>query len=110
MLIHYLFRLIVIEYKVCDISYFMDRMEEWEVNALVDMLPYAYRNYWDMTREMVWIQAQVNSKKKIKKGDIYKFVWDDEHKDVKDTYISNDDVKRLRERAKAININNLVME
>jgi hypothetical protein len=40
----------------------------------------------------------VNSSKKLKPSDILSFVWDNENKG--NTSISNEDVKRLKERAK----------
>ena len=45
------------------------------------------------------LAAQINSRKQLKLTDILKFPWD---ADTAPTTISDDDIKRLREKAKAI--------
>ena len=46
-----------------------------------------------------YIIAQSNSTKTLKQTDILRFPWDEEEK--KDTSVTNEDMKRLRAKAKA---------
>lgn len=56
------------------------------------------RNSWEQARIIAYITAQCNSSKKLKPTDIMQFTWDEET--YGDTSISNDDIKRLKEKAK----------
>lgn len=57
----------------------------------------AYKDNWEQARLIAYMVAQTNSTKKLKVTDILEFSWD---KKEEDTSISNDDVKRLQERAR----------
>lgn len=58
------------------------------------------REAWEQTRMLGYIIAQANSTKKLKQTDILRFPWDDEDTEVKDTSVSDEEMKRLRELAK----------
>lgn len=70
----------------------------YELEALISCLYQKNRESWEQTRLLAYILAQVNSTKKLKPSDILSFVWDNENKG--NTSISNEDVKRLKEKAK----------
>lgn len=74
-------------------------MEVYEINAAMKYNYYAHKDSWEQTRLLAYITAQVNSTKKIKLSDILDFYWENDLQPI-DTSISNDDVKRLREKAK----------
>lgn len=74
-------------------------MEVYEINAAMKYNYYAHKDSWEQTRLLAYITAQVNSTKKIKLSDILDFYWENDIQPI-DTSISNDDVKRLREKAK----------
>ena len=74
-------------------------MEVYEINAAMKYNYYAHKDSWEQTRLLAYITAQVNSTKKIKLSDILDFYWENDIEPI-DTSISNDDVKRLREKAK----------
>lgn len=57
----------------------------------------AYKDSWEQARLVAYMIAQTNSQKKLKLTDIIKFHWE---KEESITTISNEDVDRLRERAK----------
>lgn len=57
----------------------------------------AYKDGWEQTRLVAYMIAQTNSAKRLKLTDILKFHWDDEEAV---TSISNEDVARLRDKAK----------
>lgn len=110
MIVHNILRVLVVENKILDYQYFMDEAEEWEALELIDISPYAYKNEWNMTRERMWLEANKFAKKKIEREDIYKFIWDEKAEEKHNTEISNEDIQRLREKAKTFNIKNMVME
>ena len=57
----------------------------------------AYKDCWEQSRLVAYMIAQTNSTKRLKLTDILKFHWDDEEAV---TSISNEDVARLRDKAK----------
>lgn len=98
MTIEKLFQLIVIEYKICSIDYFFDRMQMYELNTILSSLNKSIKNDWEQTRMIAYIIAQCNSTKQLKPTDILKFDWDnDDHN--KQEIITKDDVARLKEKA-----------
>jgi len=87
---------------VISIDYFMDKCTEWEINDIVDNLPYMDRNLWEGLRLNAYITAQVNSRKKLTPQDIAKFKWEQEDQQVEEhiTEISNEEIKRLKNLSK----------
>lgn len=76
-------------------------MEEWEVYNFYDSLKYANRPEWEQTRLIMYILAQVNSKKKLEITEILSFPWD-RAEDIHDTEMTNEQRDRLKEKAKAM--------
>lgn len=60
---------------------------------------YRHKEDWEQARLISYLIAQVNSNKKLKVTDIVKFPWESET-DKDDTYISEEDIKMLSEKAK----------
>ena len=71
-----------------------------EVESFLDGLNRRNRESWEQTRLLGYIIAQSNSIKTLKQTDILRFPWDEEEK--KDTSVANEDMKRLRAKAKAL--------
>lgn len=71
-----------------------------EVESFLDGLNRRNRESWEQTRLLGYIIAQSNSTKTLKQTDILRFPWDEEEK--KDTSVTNEDMKRLRVKAKAL--------
>lgn len=69
----------------------------YELEPLLTNLHKRNKESWEQTRQITYVIAQTNSSKKLKPTDIMKFVWDDEDSD---TSISNEDIKRLKDKAK----------
>lgn len=80
------------------VEYFMDELEGWEVNTLIELIPYADRNEWEMCRQQLYLTAQVNSKKKLKPKDIMSFVWEQPIK-VKHEAPTNEEINKARDMA-----------
>lgn len=97
-MIHEAFRVLVVQYKLVTIDYFMDKMEDWEMIELFNSLQYADSNSWEQTRFISYLIAQTNSKKKLNIYDIMKFPWE-ETQNSHNIEISNNDVSRLKSMA-----------
>lgn len=84
----------------CGLSpqYIFDVAPMYEINLLMKNAYKKAKETWEQTRMLGYIQAQTQSTKKMKPSDIIKFPWDNE-KETHNTSISNDDVKKLREKA-----------
>lgn len=76
-------------------------MQMYELPALLSNIYKRNKESWEQTRLLSYITAQVNSTKKLNITDIMKFSWD--AKKIKaETSITNDDIARLRDKAKQI--------
>lgn len=81
-----------------DPEYVLDKMRMYELEPLISNLHKKDRNSWEQARMVAYVIAQCNSTKKLKPTDIMQFSWDDDT--TGETSISNEDIKRLREKAK----------
>lgn len=79
----------------------MDKMEEWEVYNFYDSLQYANRAEWEQTRLLMYVTAQVNSRKKLDIQDIIALPWDDNY-DESNKEMTNEQRDALRQKAKAM--------
>ena len=85
-------------------DYFLDKMQWYEVDSCLNGLEGKNKNGWEQTRFLSYITAQVNSSKKLKPTDIMQFTWDSDT--TGETSISNEDIKRLKEKAKQYTTHN----
>ena len=95
--------ILVYQFRLCSIQYFMDEMQTWEINDMIENIPYTDRALWETARVNAYVVAQVNSKKKLTQQDILKFKWEDMSNFMHDEHIiemSNTDIKRLEELSK----------
>lgn len=104
LIFHELFNVLVFQFRVVSVEYFMDTMTEWEINDIIDNLPYLDRNMWEACRLSAWITIQANSRDEVAMQDVLQFKWEDASDRAKDTEISNEDIARLREKAKQIRL------
>lgn len=86
---------------VCGISpsYFLDEMQMYEIDACLDGMSMCYKQDWEQCRMITYMIAQTNSTKKLKPSDIISFPWDKEDDTEHDTFISNDDIERLKDKS-----------
>ena len=73
-------------------------MQMYELEPLISNIHKKNKESWEQTRLLAYITAQVNSTKKLKPTDIISFSWDEDS--TGETTISNEDVQRLKEKAK----------
>lgn len=68
--------LLCLEYKAVSVEYFLDKMQFYELDALLDNLNYCVRNEWETARSIMWASISPYSKKKLKPKDIMEFPWE----------------------------------
>lgn len=72
----------------------------YEVTSLMGNAYKKSRDSWEQCRFISYVLAQINSTKKLKLTDILSFTWDKEEEDDKNTIITNEDIERLKNKAK----------
>lgn len=87
-----------------DPEYVLDKMQMYELEPLISNLHKKDRNSWEQARMIAYVIAQCNSTKKLKPTDIMQFTWDNDT--TGETSISNEDIKRLKEKAKQYTTHN----
>lgn len=93
-----MFRIICFDYKICSVDYFMDELQEWEMNTMIKNIPYLDRNEKEMDRYKLFVTVQANSKKKIKLNELVELPWDKEFKNT-GTKLSEDEAREYKEKA-----------
>lgn len=86
-------------------EYVLDRMEMYEVNALIKNQYRRHKDDWEQARLIAYLIAQCNSKKRMKLTDIVQFPW--EKKNIKNE-IDFEAIKRIRAKAHSMLENNLI--
>ncbi len=83
----------------------MDKCSIWELNDIIENIPYLDRNKWETARFNAYVVAQVNSKKHLTQQDLLKFKWEEEDisKEERDIEISNEDIERLKQLSVQLN-------
>ena len=79
----------------------MDKLQEYEINDIIDCLPYSDRNSWEQARLVAYTNVQINSKKKLSPSEVIQLPWDNSPT----TEITNQDIERLKEKAQLISNN-----
>lgn len=90
-------------------SYVLDEMEFYEVKALLKYQYYKDKDSWEQTRLLGFITAKSHGAKNLKLTELMKFDWEKEQ-ERKPQFISDTDMKRLREKAQWLVENNLLDE
>lgn len=79
----------------------MDYCQEFELNDLIEFIPYLDRNMWESARLNAFITAKAHFKGINEYKDVAPFKWEKESDDSEHvTEISDDDIKRLEELSK----------
>lgn len=98
----------VVEYKIISYEYFLDRLQPYELTALLESIPYADRATWEQTRLRIFSTASMFSKREIKVQDIMRFAWD-KHDEAQEAP-SDKELQRLKSTAEKLiktNVNRL---
>lgn len=98
-----MYKAIVVSYKLASSEYFLNQMQQWEAIELISDLDITDKPTWEQTRLQLYVQAQANSKKRLKPTDVMKFKWEESEEETEHkTTIDNKEIKALKERAKFI--------
>ena len=71
-----MYRVLCFEYRVCTTDYFLNELQQWELNTIVENIQYLDKNEREIDRYKLYVSIQSNSKKKLKPEDILKLPWD----------------------------------
>lgn len=83
-----------------DAEYVMDKMQMYEVSALMRYSYHKHKEDWEQARLISYLIAQTNSTKKLKIDDIIKFTWEKEQKNEKQNMdISQEEIEMLTKKA-----------
>lgn len=104
---HELFRLLCFQYKVISVEYFMDTLQEYEVQSIIENLEYYERPEWERTRFLAYCNLQKSSTKRISPQDLISFPWEKESDNTEEINgnsepLSKEDIQRLKEQAAKI--------
>ena len=80
-------------------DFVMDKMPMYEINLCMRNVHLAHKDSWEQSRMTSFCVIQSQSSKKLKPTDIMKFPWDEASGNNKETSISSDEVKRLKEKS-----------
>lgn len=103
---HELFRLLCFEFKVTSIEYFMDSLQEYEIQDIISNLEYYERPDWERARFTAYCNLQKSSTKKIN-PQIIVFPWEKESDNTDQINgnsepLTQSDIERLKEQARII--------
>ncbi len=91
--------MLVFGYRMVGYEYFMDKMQPYEVETMIEAIPYADRPTWEQTRLKIFSTASMFSKNALSVTDIMRFKWDEEQGEPQ-TDITQTDIDRLKKQAK----------
>lgn len=96
-----MFNVICLQYKIVPVEYFLDKMQDWEINNIIENIENVDRLAWEQTRLLMYMTAQVNSTKKLKVNDIIKFPWEEKkvEKPKLRKDITQDEINELSKKA-----------
>lgn len=77
-------------------------MQDYEVNDIIDNLPYLDKNSWEQSRLQSFVNLQINSKKQLKPTDVIQFPWDEQYSETSTNEITNEDIERLKQKSELI--------
>lgn len=105
-----MFAILTLKYGIAP-DYVLDKMQTYEVKAIMEFGYYKDQENWEQTRLISYINAQCHSNKKLKPADIVKFPWEDEKgKKRKSTpeVMSDTDLNRLKSKAQWMIDNDMI--
>ena len=71
-------RVLVFEFRMIPYEYFLDSLQPYEVQNLLEAIPYADRPQWEQTRLKIFSTASMFSKSQLSVRDIMQFPWESE--------------------------------
>ena len=93
-----LYAILVLNFGI-DAEYVLDRMQIYEINALMKYSYYKHKDEWEQARLISYLIAQTNSTKKLKMENIISFPWDGGNGSDSDKQISEKEIEMLTRQA-----------
>lgn len=84
-----------------DPEYVLDRMEVYEIQALMEHQDYRDRDAWERARLISLISAQCHSSKELKPENIMVFPWDEEVRQERQRAATDEEQKRIEAKMQA---------
>lgn len=103
-----LFKLLCFQYKVVSVEYFMDSLQEYEIEPIVQNIPFIEKGDWERTRFLAYCNIQKSSSKRISLQDLITFPWEKEESNTdqingnSNEPLSKENIQHLKEQAKII--------
>lgn len=91
-----LLTVLCLEYKVCSLEYFLDRMKPYELGIILNNLNLSVKNDWEVARQIMYVTAQTQSTKRLKPQDIMKLPWDNKQQSPSTNHVEI--TKELRDK------------
>lgn len=103
MLVHEYCKYLVIENHIISYDYFCDKLQDWELLWLLQNMNYAYKNEWEQTRYILYFSIAPYTKTRYNSiQEFFPLSTDKEQKEEHNTEITNDEIARLKKKAKAM--------
>ena len=95
---------LVIETHIISYDYFCDKLQDWELLWLLQNMNYAYKNEWEMVRyQLLYAIAPYTKTRYNSIQEFFPLSTDKtDNKEEHNTEITNDEIARLKKKAKAM--------
>lgn len=80
-------------------EYVLDKMEWYEISALMKYQYYSIKDNWEQARLIAYMIAQVNSKHRLKMQDIVPFSWEEEYEEHEEEVMTKEKMEHLKQEA-----------
>lgn len=93
--------MLVVDAKIIDYKYFMDECQEYEIQLLTEMLPWANRQSMEETRMLMYSVSAPYMKHKKKLTEFLPLSTDKDYYDQEEARLEGEELKAAREKVKA---------
>ena len=101
--VHELCKLVVFEYKVISYEQFMDHLSDWELETIIQFLPYSIRQEWNMTRNLMLASLKPYLKDKTCTADkLVPLIGDQDDDEEHDIEMTNEQKELLKKQAEEV--------
>ena len=94
-----MFKTLCVEFKMVSVEYFMEKMEEWEVVEIYNVLKYSNRQLYECSRMIAYFCVMPYMKKKVSMSEFLPLPFDEkEQKKIESKPLTKAQFERLKER------------
>lgn len=96
MIVHEYLRLLVFTHKLVTYEYFMDSLQDYELQILCDNIGWTYKNEWEIARMNSYCSLSAFGKPKKTITKMFPLITDkDDTYELKDTFITQVDIDKI---------------